>query len=105
MSVRVVITRHFRKGNRTEPGRLLMDLRSLAALQEGYMSGEILINADRPGKVVTISNWNARHNWEAWHRSPKRMRLATKLEEFLESPEQVEYYLSGKKAPEWVDMA
>ena len=105
MSVRVVITRHFRKGNRSEPTVLLMELRSLAALQEGYMSGETLINADSPGKVVTVSNWNARHNWEGWRRNPRRAQLATELEEFLESPEQVEYYISGKKSPEWVDMA
>ncbi len=105
MSVRVVITRQFRKGKLYEPDRLLMELRSLAALQEGYMSGETLINADSPGEVVVVSNWHSRHNWEGWHENPKRKQLATELEKFLESPEQVDYYLTGKKLAEWVDMA
>jgi len=105
MSVRVVITRNFRKGDLHEPDRLLMELRSLAALQQGYMSGETLINADSPGEVVVVSNWASRHNWEGWHENPKRKQLATELEKFLESPEHVDYYLTGKKLAEWVDMA
>ncbi len=105
MSVRVVITRHFRKGDLHEPDRLLMELRSLAALQEGYISGETFINADRPGEVVVVSNWNSRREFEGWHENPKRKQLATKLEKFLESPEHVDYYLVGKKMAEWVHMA
>jgi heme-degrading monooxygenase HmoA len=105
MPVRVLITRNFRKGNLFEPNRLLMELRSLAALQKGYISGETLINADSPGEVLVISSWDSRHDWEGWHENPKRKQLAAELEKFLESPEQVEYYLVGKKLAEWVDMA
>jgi heme-degrading monooxygenase HmoA len=105
MPVRVLITRNFRKGNLFEPNRLLMELRSLAALQKGYISRETLINADSPGEVLVISSWDSRHDWEAWRENPKRKQLAAELEKFLESPEQVEYYLVGKKLAEWVDMA
>ncbi len=105
MAVKVLITRRFRESKQKQAYRTLMELRSLATLQQGYMSGETLIGADEPNKVVVISSWVSRNRWEDWQSNPKRKEVAKSLEALLESPEQVECFLVGEKAPEWVDMA
>jgi hypothetical protein len=52
MAVKVLITRQFREGKQKQAYKTLMELRSLATLQQGYMSGETLIGADDPNKLL-----------------------------------------------------
>ena len=49
-----------------EPYRLLSELRSLATIQSGYVSGETLVSMDNPNKVVVVSTWLSRKRWDAW---------------------------------------
>ncbi len=105
MAVKVLITRQFRESKQKQAYRILMELRSLATLQPGYMSGETLIGADDPNKVVVISTWLSGKRWEDWQSNPKRKEVAKSMEAILESPERVECFLVGEKVPEWVDMA
>ena len=105
MAVKVLITRQFKHRKFNDAYKLLMELRSMATLRSGYLSGETIINAKNPDKTVVISTWISEKRWEEWHNDPKRKDFAKKLEEFLVSPEEVEVYLVGEKIPEWVDMA
>jgi heme oxygenase (mycobilin-producing) len=105
MAVKVLITRQFTEGKQKQAYKTIMELRSLATLQQGYMSGETLIGADDPNKVVVISSWISRKRWEDWQSNPKRKEVAKSMEALLESPERVECFLVGEKVPEWVDMA
>jgi len=105
MPCKVLITRKFRESRQNLAHQAVMELRSLATLQHGYMSGETLVSADDPNKIVVVSTWVSRKRWEEWQANPKRKEVSKKIDELLEVPEQVECFLVGEKAPAWVDMA
>jgi len=105
MAIKVLITRRFKDDKIKEAFKLLMELRSLATLQTGYVSGQTLISADDPNKLVVISTWISRNRWEEWQANVKRHDAMKKMQSLLKSPENVEVFLAGEKIPEWVDMA
>ncbi|MFH1115655.1 MAG: antibiotic biosynthesis monooxygenase [Pseudomonadota bacterium] len=106
MAVKVLITREFEKDKLDQAYKLLMELRSMATLRNGYLSGETIISADNPNKLVVISTWVTQKRWENWHADQRRKDFVKRLEdEFLAAPEHVEVFFVGEKIPEWVDMA
>ncbi len=105
MAVKVLITRKFSPDNLKQASRLLMELRSLATLQKGYMSGETLVSAKDPNKLTVLSTWISQKRWEEWHKSSERKVFSKKIEPLLDTAEETEVFLVGEKAPEWVDMA
>jgi quinol monooxygenase YgiN len=105
MAIKVLITRTFKPDNLKQASRFLMELRSLATLQKGYMSGETLVSANNPNKLTVVSTWISQHRWEEWQASSERKAFAQKIEPLLESAEQTEVFMVGEKSPEWVDMA
>lgn len=105
MAVKVLITRRLKEGKFQEAYKLLMELRSLATVRAGYVSGETLISAEDPNKLVVISTWVSQKRWEDWQSNQKRKEFSRKLDECLDTPERAEVYLVGEKIPEWVDMA
>jgi quinol monooxygenase YgiN len=105
MAVRVLITRQFKPGKVDQAYKLLMELRSKATLRNGYLSGETIISAQNPNKIVVISTWVSQNRWEDWYENTKRKEFLKRFEELLEAPEEMEVFLVGQKVPEWVDMA
>jgi len=97
MAVKVLITRNFRKNQMNQAHKLLMELRSLVTLRPGYISGQTLVNADNPNKVVVVSTWSGRKRWDEWYGDPKRKEFSEKLGAFLEFPEQIEVFLAGEE--------
>ena len=105
MAVKVLITRKFKPDRIEEANAFLMKLRAEATLCKGYVSGQTLVSADEPNKVVVISTWNSRKRWEAWVKDSKRKEYHDRMNEMLEAPEHVEVFFVGERTPEWVDMA
>jgi quinol monooxygenase YgiN len=105
MAVRILITRKFKQKHIEEAYRLLLELRSLVTLRQGYISGETLISADDPHEVLVISTWTNLKKWEDWVQTEKRKEYHRKLEPLLEAPERTKVYFTGEKQPHWVDMA
>jgi heme oxygenase (mycobilin-producing) len=105
MAIKVLITRKFKKDTIREAYRLLMQLRAMVTVLPGYLSGQTLISADDPNKLLVISTWTSRKRWDDWLATEKRKEFSKKIAQLLESPEESEVYLVGEKEPEWVDMA
>ncbi len=105
MAVKVLITRRFKPDAMKKAYHLLMELRSLATLQTGYVSGQTLLSIASPGKLTVVSTWISQKRWQEWHDSPRRKAFSTRIEPLLEAPEEVEVFMVGEKTPEWVDMA
>ncbi|MBI4965805.1 MAG: sugar biosynthesis protein [Desulfomonile tiedjei] len=105
MAVKVLIKRRFKGDKIKQAYKLLMELRSLATLQTGYVSGETLIGADDPNTLVVISTWISANRWQEWQANQKRKDAVQKLESLLDAPEEAEVFLTGERIPEWVDMA
>ena len=100
MAIKVLITRRFKAEKVNEAHALLTQLRSLATLQPGYISGQTLISGDNPNKLVVVSTWAGKKGWKAWEADEKRREFSQRLNEYLESPEEVEVFLAGTQTDE-----
>ena len=84
MTVQVIIRRTF---NDDEKARKLapciVQLRSLASVQPGYISGETMKSNDRPDVFLVISTWESAGDWEKWLLSKERQVIQEKMDALL----------------------
>jgi heme oxygenase (mycobilin-producing) len=83
MAIKVILYRRVpaEKSNELKP--LLLEMRSLALAQPGYISGETLMNADDPEEYIVISTWNTEENWNEWLKNDARMGIQDKIDQLL----------------------
>jgi len=62
---------------------LLIDLRSRATTQPGYISGETLRNVNDPQDYVVISTWQSAEAWKEWEASQGRAEIQAKIDALL----------------------
>ncbi len=72
MAVRVFIERQIQPGNDLKLHNLLMQLRTKAMLQKGYITGETLRDLKDSSKFLVIGTWNSVEDWNAWQANPER---------------------------------
>jgi heme-degrading monooxygenase HmoA len=92
MAVSVIIRRTFKDTEtaaRLAP--LIVKLRSLAAVQKGYITGRTFRCLDCPGEYLVISTWNSLDDWNRWQQSPERQTLQERVDALL--GEKTEYRL------------
>ena len=77
--IRVIIERRFQAGRETELENLLVELRSRAMAQPGYVSGETLRSLDDPSLWVVLSTWLDAGLWKAWEASPDRKEIEDRI--------------------------
>ena len=87
--IRVIIERYFRPDKDAELGELLLELRSKAIQQTGYVSGETLRSLIDPSLWLVISSWLDEDSWGAWENSQERQEIINKVEPLLVEPERV----------------
>jgi len=88
----VIIERHCQPDKAAEVERLLMDLRSGALQQRGYVSGETLRSVDDPSHWLVISTWLDEGLWRAWESSPERQEIVDRLRPFLTTSEKASVF-------------
>jgi quinol monooxygenase YgiN len=74
---------------------LIVELRSLAVRQPGYISGETFFNLDRPEECVVIGRWTSLEYWQQFNRNKRRMELIDNIEKQLESKAEYSFYDIG----------
>lgn len=104
MAISVLITRRFKEDHFQKAYKPLMELRAVVTLRRGYVSGETLVAAEDKRKVLVVSHWSSRERWEEWRVDPRRQEFIGRLEELLESPEQVEIFLTAADLPVWAEI-
>ena len=74
MGIEVLIRRKFVKEKADELAPLIVKLRSMAAMQPGYISGETLKCIDPPddNDYLVRSTWRSVEDWKKWLRSKER---------------------------------
>lgn len=98
--VRIIIERHIKQGKERELENLLIELRSKAMLQPGYISGETLTAVDNPSVRLVISTWHSIEHWKAWENNPERQELSAKMETLLVAPARTTAYaFRGEEKP------
>lgn len=100
MAVKVLISRQFRQDRISDAHNLLKEMRSVATLRPGYISGQTLASADNPNKLVVISTWTGPKRWDTWYKDAKRLAFSKKLEDLLVAPENVEVFMAGHESSE-----
>ena len=83
MAIKVILYRRVpaEKANELKP--LLLEMRSLALAQPGYISGETLMNADDPEEYIVISSWTNESNWEDWLKNESRQAVQDRIDQLL----------------------
>jgi heme oxygenase (mycobilin-producing) len=83
MAIKVILYRRVpaEKANELKP--LLLEMRSLALAQPGYISGETLMNADDPEEYIVISTWTNESNWDDWLKNDSRMGIQDRIDQLL----------------------
>jgi quinol monooxygenase YgiN len=92
MAVRVFIEREIQPGNDLKLHNLLMQLRSRAMLQKGYITGETLRDVSNPDRFLVIGTWNSLEDWNTWLANPERKALQDQLDKLLKTPEKFNVY-------------
>jgi quinol monooxygenase YgiN len=90
--VRVIIERHCRPGKEAEMESLLVEMRSRAVRQPGYVFGETLRSVDDPSLWLVISTWIDVDHWKVWEIMPERLDIASKIEPLLVAPRKVSIF-------------
>ncbi len=94
MAIGVLIKRVTKRGvDAKELMPLIVELRSLAVRQPGYISGETFFNLDRPEECIVISRWTSLEHWQRWKKGERRIELNENIEEHLGS--KTEYNIYG----------
>ena len=92
MAINVLITRNFKKEFIHDAHFHNAEIRALATVQPGYISGTTMVNVDDPQKMLIVSSWEDMEKWKEWYKSDMRKDYYKKLRSALQSPEHVEVY-------------
>jgi heme-degrading monooxygenase HmoA len=83
MSIKVLIKRTVPQEKSREMLNLFKEMRSLATVQDGYISGETLKSTDRLDVFLVISTWASSSDWENWLKNKDRQKIQGKIDALL----------------------
>ena len=92
MAVKILIKREVPEKKEKELNLLLKEMRTYCTQQSGYISGETMERADRPGEFLVISTWQSTDDWRAWTLNPQRTEIQNKIDELLGTKTTYEIY-------------
>ena len=92
MAVKIMIKRKIAKNTVNEALSLIMRLRTMAALEPGYISGETLRKMGDPEQYLVISVWQSADDWESWRHSKERSEIQDKIDALLGTETDYEIY-------------
>jgi heme-degrading monooxygenase HmoA len=95
MAVKIIIRRKLSIENGPQLLPLLVELRTKATRQPGYISGETLRNLNDPEDCVVISTWETLENWNAWSASKERAGIDEKINGLLREKATYNIYYYG----------
>ena len=83
MTVKILLERKFKEDPSLEEIKTINELRIGAMQRNGYISGETLVDINDHRRIVVISVWANKAEWEAWVNSDERRKLEARLEKNL----------------------
>ena len=95
MSIEVMIKRKIQQGplaGKVVP--LILQLRTLATYQPGYISGRTLFNVENPEDCLVISEWQTMEDWYQWMKNEEREAIQAKIETETGEPTKYSVYAS-----------
>ena len=90
--IRVMIGRHCQPGKEEELRHLLVELRTEALRQHGYLSGETLREVNDPSNFIVMSTWTTLEYWKAWQTARQRLAIEEMVDPLLIAPREVRVF-------------
>jgi len=95
MTVKILLERKFNEDPSLENIKAINELRIAAMQRRGYVSGETLVDLDDHRKIVVISVWANKAEWETWVKSGERHKIAARLDKSLKKPPIIRSFMLG----------
>ncbi len=95
MAVKILIKRKFKEDNMKAASRFLINTRTGAMKQPGYITSENLRNLNDKGQIVVVSMWEDIESWEAWKNSDERKAYVDEFRDYYVGEAEYEYYGLG----------
>ncbi|NOX35173.1 MAG: antibiotic biosynthesis monooxygenase [Deltaproteobacteria bacterium] len=93
MSICIIIRRTLQdKEIAAKLAPLIVELRSRATVQPGYITGQTFSSLDRDGEYLVISTWNRVEDWSIWMNSEQRLAIQNQIEEITNEKTEYRYY-------------
>ena len=93
MSIEVMIKRKIKQGPQARKAvPLILQLRTLATYQPGYISGRTLFNVENPEDCLVISEWQTLEDWYGWMKNKERDAIQVKIEAATGEPTEYSVY-------------
>ena len=92
MTIKALISRNFKKEYQHDAHFHNAEIRALATVQPGYISGTTMVNLENPNEMLIVSTWENKAAWDAWYKSEIRKDYYKKLRLLLESEEEIAYF-------------
>ena len=95
MTVKILVERKFKEDLSLEEVKTLNELRIGAMNRKGYVSGETLVDLKDHRRIVVISVWSNKDEWEKWKNSDERIRLEAKFDKNLKQASIIRSFMLG----------
>ncbi|MBW2031153.1 MAG: antibiotic biosynthesis monooxygenase [Deltaproteobacteria bacterium] len=95
MAVKVILKRKVPRGKEKDLLPLLLELRTQAMRQPGYISGETLRSVTSPEDLLVIGTWQTKEAWEQWASSKQRAEIQEKIDSLLGEKTEYSIYYYG----------
>lgn len=95
MAVKVILRRKVPKDKERDLLPLLLELRTMAMRQPGYISGETLRSMNTPEELLVIGTWQTKEAWEKWASSKERTEIQEKIDSLLGERTEYNIYYYG----------
>jgi len=93
MAVTIFITRSLEDKTTTEQiAPLLVQLRSKATAQPGFITSQTFNSIENKEKYLIISTWNSLEDWNKWMNSEERLSIQRKVDALLGEKTIYQYY-------------
>jgi heme-degrading monooxygenase HmoA len=96
--IKVMIERHCQPGKETQLIDLLLELRSAAMRQHGYITGETLREAENPSVFMVIGTWITLEAWRVWQTSRQRLAVDEMIDSLLTETRKVRVFVGDYEA-------
>ncbi|MFZ7125388.1 MAG: antibiotic biosynthesis monooxygenase family protein [Desulfobacterales bacterium] len=93
MAIEVMIHRKVQQGRQARDVMpWILQLRALATVQPGYISGRTLVGLESPGDLLVVSTWETIEDWKRWSVSRERTDIDGKIEALSGRPAKYRLY-------------
>jgi heme-degrading monooxygenase HmoA len=83
MAVKILIKRTVPQDKAKEMIPLFRQMRVLATMQPGYITGETLRSLENLDEFLVISTWQSSDDWQNWLNSKERQEIQDKVDKLL----------------------